>query len=157
MIKGARYVHTNLIAQNWRALASFYESVLGCEVVPPIREFPASAVEAGTGVRGAGLSGVHLRLPGLGPNGPTIEIFTYSDQLAALPAAANRPGFAHIAFAVAHVPDARAEVMAAGGKPIGDVVTVITAAGKQITWCYVTDPEGNIIELQATAGEPSFA
>lgn len=151
MIKGVRYVHTNLIARDWRTLASFYESVLGCEVVPPTREFPATAVDAGTGVPGAGLSGVHLRLPGLGANGPTIEIFTYSNQLDPLPAAANRPGFAHIAFAVAHVPDARAEVLNAGGKTIGDIMTVTTAAGKEITWCYVTDPEGNIIELQATS------
>jgi predicted enzyme related to lactoylglutathione lyase len=151
MIDSVRYVHTNLIAQDWRALAHFYESVLGCEVVPPIRDFPANAVEAGTGVPGASLSGVHLRLPGHGAKGPTIEIFTYSDQLARPAIAANRPGFAHIAFAVRSVPDARAAVLAAGGKPVGEVVTVTIATGKQITWCYVTDPEGNIIELQTTS------
>jgi len=149
MIEGIRYVHINLIAQDWRALAHFYESVLGCTVVPPIRDFPAHAVEAGTGVPGASLSGVHLRLPGHGDEGPTIEIFTYSHQPAPLAIAANRPGFAHIAFAVSAVPQACAEVIAAGGKPVGEIVTVTTAAGTQITWCYVTDPEGNIIELQA--------
>src|SRR4029453_13650948 len=100
MIKDARYVHTNLIAQNWRVLARFYESVFGCEVVPPIRDFQAGDVEAGTGVAGAALQGAHLRLPGYGPSGPTLEIFTYSRQLAPLEPAANRPGFAHIAFAV---------------------------------------------------------
>ena len=101
MIQGLRYVHTNLIAKNWRALAHFYVSVLGCEMVPPIRDFPATAVEAGTGVPGASLSGVHLRLPGHGPTGPTMEIFTYSEQpVVGAPAAANRPGVAHIAFAV---------------------------------------------------------
>ena len=26
----AKYVHTNLIAENWRALASFYEETFGC-------------------------------------------------------------------------------------------------------------------------------
>jgi hypothetical protein len=71
----------------------FYESVFGCEIVPPIRDFPAPAVEAGTGVPGASLSGIHLRLRGHGPNGPTIEIFTYSDQPGRAATAANRPGF----------------------------------------------------------------
>ena len=150
MIDDVRYVHTNLIARDWEALSRFYESVFGCEVVPPIRDFPAHAVDEGTGVPGASLSGVHLRLPGHGPHGPTIEIFTYSKQLAPVGAAANRPGFGHIAFAVRSVADARSEVLAAGGQVIGEVVTVTTATGTHIKWCYVTDPEGNIIELQSS-------
>ena len=28
-------------------------------------------------------------------------------------------------------------------------ITLTTAVGATVTWCYVTDPEGNIIELQA--------
>jgi predicted enzyme related to lactoylglutathione lyase len=151
MIQGARYVHTNLIAQDWQVLARFYEAAFGCEVVLPIRDFPAPAVDKGTGVAGAALRGVHLRLPGHGPDGPTIEIFTYSEQPAPLMTAPNRPGFGHIAFAVRSVQEARSEVLAAGGRAVGEVVTVTTAAGTQITWCYVTDPEGNIIELQSSS------
>jgi predicted enzyme related to lactoylglutathione lyase len=151
MINDARYVHTNLIAEDWRALARFYESVFACEVVPPIRDFQAAEVEAGTGVAGGALQGVHLRLPGHGANGPTIEIFTYSRQLPPPEVAANRPGFAHIAFAVSDVSQARAEVLAAGGKTVGEIVTVRTANGAHITWCYVTDPEGNIVELQSVS------
>jgi predicted enzyme related to lactoylglutathione lyase len=63
--------------------------------------------------------------------------------------AVNRPGFGHIAFAVDSVPDARAEVLAAGGQSIGEIVALTTAVGRQVTWCYVTDPEGNIVELQS--------
>ncbi len=40
-------------------------------------------------------------------------------------------------------------VLAAGGEPVGEVVTLTTASGRRVTWCYVTDPEGNVIELQA--------
>jgi len=29
------------------------------------------------------------------------------------------------------------------------VVTVTLPGGAQVTWCYVTDPEGNAIELQS--------
>ncbi len=148
MIAGATYVHTSLIARDWRALAAFYCSVFGCVEVPPERDFRASEVEAGTGVRGAGLNGMHLRLPGGGSDGPTLEVFSYSETLEHQAPAANRPGFAHIAFAVASVSDARAEVLAAGGAAVGDIVTLTTARGT-VTWCYVTDPEGNIVELQA--------
>jgi len=40
-------------------------------------------------------------------------------------------------------------VLAAGGKSVGEVVTLTNALGKQLTWVYVTDPEGNILELQS--------
>lgn len=147
MIEGVRYVHTNLIARDWRALAAFYRAVFGCVDVPPERDFAADAVEAGTGVPGAALRGMHLRLPGWGDGGPTLEIFNYSELADRPVPVANRPGFAHIAFTVASVADARAQVLAAGGSAIGDIVTVTTSRGR-VTWCYVTDPEGNIVELQ---------
>jgi ADP-ribose pyrophosphatase YjhB (NUDIX family)/predicted enzyme related to lactoylglutathione lyase len=143
-----RYVHTNLIAHDWQALAAFYETVFGCVRVPPERDLAGPALEAGTGLRGAHLRGAHLRLPGYGDAGPTLEIFRY-DHLAERPAAAvNRPGFAHLAFSVADVAAAQAAVLAAGGRPVGEIVTVDVAGGGRVTFCYVTDPEGNILELQ---------
>ena len=143
----AKYVHTNLIARDWRSLAAFYESVFACTRVPPERDLSGDALERGAGVPGATLRGVHLRLPGCGPEGPTLEIFTYNALANAQQPAANRPGFGHIAFAVSDVAAARDAVIAAGGSAHGDVVT--TAAGeRQVTWAYVRDPEGNLIELQ---------
>ena len=62
----ARFVHTNLIAEDWRELAAFYCTVFGCVPVPPERDFAGAEVEAGTGVPGVRLRGVHLRLPGAG-------------------------------------------------------------------------------------------
>ena len=149
MIEGARYSHTNIVARDWRALARFYESVFGCVPVPPERDYSGPVLEAGTGIAGAALAGVHLRLPGRGPDGPTLEIYTYSPGVDGPHAAVNRPGLAHLAFEVASVEDARREVLSAGGGPVGEVVTLVTSAGTQVTWCYVTDPEGNIVELQA--------
>ncbi len=147
----ARYVHTNLIAADWQALARFYEQVFGCVRVPPERDLAGPAMEAGTGLPMAHLRGVHLRLPGHGDAGPTLEIFTY-DRLAERPATAvNRPGISHLAFSVADVQAARAAVLAAGGRPVGEVVTVEVTGGGRVTWCYVTDPEGNVIELQSWA------
>ena len=149
MIRGARYGHTNLIAQDWQRLVRFYTDVLGCELVPPERHYRGENLERGTGVRGAEVRGAHLRLPGHGADGPTLEIFTYSTLADRPPTAANRPGFGHIAFMVDDVQAARAEVLAAAGRAIGDVVTLTAPDGARVTWCYVTDPEGNIIELQS--------
>jgi len=148
MIAGARYVHTNLIARDWRRLAVFYESVFGCVALPPERDYSGPVFDAGTGVSGARLTGMHLRMPGHGASGPTLEIFNYS-QLEDGPAPkVNRAGFSHIAFAVDSVDDARKEFLAAGGSSVGEVVTLTTSAGSKVTWCYVADPEGNIVELQ---------
>jgi glyoxylase I family protein len=149
MIQGARYGHTNLIARDWQALARFYETHLGCVRVPPERDYSGPELEAGTGVPNAALQGVHLRLPGHGADGPTLEIFSYS-RLAEGPApAVNRPGFAHIAFEVVSVVEARKEIIDSGGRAVGEIVSLTTAAGASVRWCYVTDPEGNVIELQS--------
>jgi glyoxylase I family protein len=149
MIQNSRYVHTNLISRDWHSLAQFYSEVFGCQFVPPERNYAGAALEAGTGLPGASMSGVHLRLPGHGPDGPTLEIYTYSRLAESAPPAVNRPGYAHLAFEVASVEAARQEVLAAGGAPVGEIVTLTTATGRKVTWCYVTDPEGNILELQS--------
>jgi predicted enzyme related to lactoylglutathione lyase len=149
MIRGVRYAHTNLIARDWPLLASFYERLFGCVPLPPERSYAGAALEAGTGVAGSTLCGVHLRLPGHGDDGPTLEIYSYSVEADGPPPAVNRPGFGHVAFEVASVPEAREEVLAAGGAEVGEVVTLTTAAGRHVTWCYVADPEGNVIELQS--------
>jgi catechol 2,3-dioxygenase-like lactoylglutathione lyase family enzyme len=149
MIAGARYGHTNLIADDWQALSRFYQDLFGCIPVPPQRDFKGPELERGTGIAGAELRGEHLRLPGHGPDGPTLEIFNYNILEERPDVAVNRPGFGHIAFVVDNVQDARDAVLAAGGRAVGDVVTLTYAMGKQLTWVYVTDPEGNVLELQS--------
>lgn len=153
MIDGARYVHTNLIAQDWRELAGFYQRIFGCIPVPPERDYEGERLDAASGVPGAHMRGMHLRLPGFGEEGPTLEILNYN-VLAERPAtAANRPGFGHIAFAVDDVPAAQVAVLEAGGRAVGEIVTLQLSTGARVTWCYVTDPEGNIVELQSWSSE----
>lgn len=145
----ARYVHTNLIAEDWKRLVDFYTDVFGCTVVPPERNFSGEWLDAATGVRRAQIRGVHLRLPGSGESGPTLEIFQYNRFETRGETAVNRPGFAHIAFSVADVADAREAVLAAGGRAIGEVVTADVPGAGRVTFTYLSDPEGNVIELQA--------
>jgi len=144
----ARYRHTNIVAEDWRRLANFYQHVLGCEPVPPERASCGQWVERSTGVPGAEVRGIHLRLGGCGDDGPTLEIFEYNRAQERPETAINRPGFAHMAFEVDDVEAARDEVLAAGGGCVGDLVTAEIAGAGNITFVYMTDPEGNIIELQ---------
>ena len=148
-VEGARFGHVNLTARDWRRLATFYGEVFGCTPVPPERDFRGFDLDAATGLRNAHLTGAHLRLPGSGDVGPTLEIFQY-DELEDHPGASvGRPGWGHIAFQVANVGAALAAVIEAGGGRLGETVTFTTADGRHVTWCYATDPEGNIVELQA--------
>lgn len=145
----ARFGHVNVIARDWRRLAGFYERVFGCTFVPPERDYRGPDLSAGSGVANAALRGGHLRLPGGGPDGPTLEVYQYDPSLEGLPTAANRPGFGHIAFRVPDVEAARTIVLEEGGRAVGEVVTLQTSDGRRVTWTYVADPEGNIIELQS--------
>jgi predicted enzyme related to lactoylglutathione lyase len=141
-----RFGHVNIVARDWRALARFYAHVFACEILAPERNLSGPVMEAGLGVAGAALQGVHLRLPGYGDGGPTLEIYAYQ-PLIDLSANVRRSGFGHIAFQVADITATRAAVVAAGGGVVGEIVTT-QAGARRVSWCYVTDPEGNAVELQ---------
>jgi predicted enzyme related to lactoylglutathione lyase len=148
MALSARFAHTNIVAQDWKRLAEFYQQVFSCVPVPPERNLSGQWVEDATSVLDAKIRGVHLRLPGYGEGGPTLEIFQYNRQEERPATVINRPGLAHIAFVVDDVQAARDAVIAAGGKDWGKMVSVEIPGAGSITFVYVTDPEGNIIELQ---------
>ena len=148
-IEGARFGHVNVTGADWRRLAAFYTEVFGCELVPPERDIQSDDLDRATGLTGAHLTGAHLRLPGHGPEGPTIEIFQYDAVEPGPPTKVDRGGWGHVAFQVPDVPAALEAVLAAGGGRVGDVITTTTATGRRVTWCYATDPDGNIVELQA--------
>jgi catechol 2,3-dioxygenase-like lactoylglutathione lyase family enzyme len=122
--------------------------VLGCTPVPPERNLAGAWLEAATGVPAARIQGIHLRLPGCGDGGPTLEIFQYSPEAGRPTGAANRPGYGHIAFAVDDVPRALEAVLAAGGSAVGETVTVLVSGAGTITFAYVADAEGNVVEPQ---------
>ncbi len=143
-----RYAHTNIISQNWRALAAFYEDIFDCIPVPPERSQSSPWLAEGTGVKGAALEGVHLRLPGHGDNGPTLEIYQYRHMEDKPAPAANRQGIGHLAFAVDDVADILDKIMTSGGQALGKIVEAEVPGAGTICFVYATDPEGNILELQ---------
>ena len=143
-----KYVHTNLITDNYQRLSEFYQQVFDCVPLPPERDLDGDWLSRGTGVSHAHLRGVHLRLPGHGPDGPTLEIFQYDQNLEALPPAANRKGFGHLAFEVEDVALSLKVVLSAGGRKVGEVVRHKVPGKGALTFVYAGDPDGNLLELQ---------
>ena len=143
-----KYVHTNLIAKDWKRLAAFYQDVFGCVPVPPERNLSGEWVDNATGISGAHIFGMHLRLPGCGDDGPTIEIFQYDTMPEHPTVKPNTPGFAHIAFLVDDVEAAARAVLSQGGTAVGVLTAREVPGVGLLTFQYVADPEGNIIEIQ---------
>jgi catechol 2,3-dioxygenase-like lactoylglutathione lyase family enzyme len=144
----AKYVHTNLIARNWKKLVQFYCDVFGCEPKGPERDLSDAWLDNITALSSAHLRGVHLRLPGYDHDEPTLEIFSYDQLIERGLPRPNECGFGHIAFAVDDVDEALQAVIAAGGSAVGEIATAEVKDVGRIRLVYARDPEGNIVELQ---------
>ncbi|MFW5807422.1 MAG: VOC family protein [Spirochaetota bacterium] len=144
-----RYIHTNIVALDYRSLADFYIAVFGCEEKPPHRDLSGSWLDEATDLSGAHIRGVHLLLPGHGSGGPTLEIFQYENGSDAGEKCANREGFAHIAFSVEDVGDCIKRIYENGGSLLGEMVTTEVEGSGTITFAYARDPEDNIVEIQS--------
>lgn len=83
--------------------------------------------------------GMHLRLPGHGDEGASLEIFQYDELEDGLEPKVNRPGFAHIAFAAGKVMTARDAVLAAGTGELGKVVSPRVAGVERNDFSYLKD------------------
>ena len=143
-----RYAHVNIMAADWKRLAAFYETVFDCEPVSSERDHHGPHIDALTAESGQRFCGRHLRAPGHGENGPTIEIFTASKGGEESPKRLTRPGFSHVAFEVDDVDAKRAQIKDLGGGDYGELVTIDIAGAGMLTLIYMADPEGNIVEQQ---------
>ena len=142
-----KYVHTNLIARNWRKLADFYIKVFNCKPVLPERDLKGEWLDKAVNLKDIHITGVHLQLPGY-DEGPTLEIFQYSQENLARKPNPNTPGLGHLAFSVPDVLEIAEKIIEMGGEFIGEVTnTEINGVGTLI-FAYMRDPEGNIIEIQ---------
>lgn len=143
-----RYTHTNLVAEDWEALADFYIKVFGCAPVPPKRSLEGEWLAGAVGLDEVALEGMHLRLPGHGDAGPTLEIFSYRTMLDRPEPSANRKGLCHLAFHVDDVREALRLMEDHGGKALGVVTEREVPGVGLLSFVYAADPEGNIVELQ---------
>jgi len=143
-----KFVHTNIIAQNWRNLAQFYIEVFDCQPVYPERDLKGEWMDKLTNIEEVHVNGIHLRLPGY-ENGPTLEIFSYNKpELRENHPLVNTQGFGHIAFLTDNVNEVLKKVLENGGSKYGEIVETELSGMGTIKVIYAKDPEGNIIEIQ---------
>lgn len=147
MEKKIKYVHTNLIARDWKKLARFYIEVFGCTSTYPERDLSGPWIEKMTGIAGVRIRGVHLKLPGY-ENGPTLEIFSYQPQINSPAPSVHQTGFGHIAFHVDEVEEILQKVVDHGGSNYGEKIEAEIPGAGFLEAVYARDPEGNIIEIQ---------
>ncbi len=150
-----KYTHTNIVAQDWKRLARFYQDVFECVPVPPERDLSGNWLDDLTGLNNSHLCGVHLRLPGYGDDGPTLEIFQYDEMPEPTQSAPNTPGFTHIAFLVDDVDLVAQNCFEHGATAVGKKVVRAYPHGKTLIAWYVADPEGNILEIQTWQDTPA--
>jgi len=143
-----KYVHTNLIARDWKKLAQFYIDVFECEPLYPERDLNGEWIDKMTGIPHVKIRGVHLKLPGY-DDGPTLEIFGYNETSLKTDAPLiNDLGFSHIAFHVSHVEETINRLIDKGGAKYGELIEKEIKGLGIIRAIYAADPEGNIIEIQ---------
>ena len=67
------------------------------------------------------------------------------------PVGANATGLRHLAFQVDDVSATRDAVLAAGGSAVGELVEREVPGVGLLTFVYLADPAGNLIEVQRWA------
>ncbi len=145
-----RYVHTNIVAKDWKKLSQFYQQVLHCRPLPGgKRDLKGEWLDRLTGIPSVNIEGEHLLLPGYTEDHPTLEIFSYSHEENSNMKLINNLGFGHLAFEVDDVRETLQEIIAAGGGQTGEIVEALYPGNLKATFVYAKDIEGNIVELQS--------
>lgn len=144
-----KYVHTNIVAKDCKQLVKFYEEVFDCKPITPERDLKGEWIDNATALKDVHINGMHLRLPGYGDEGPTLEIFSYNYITKTEKNLSNTQGFAHIAFNVDDVKQTAELAFDKGAKPLGHYTEKEISNVGTIAFWYIRDPEGNIVELQS--------
>lgn len=142
-----KFAHTNIVAYDWKILSQFYQDVFDCETVYPERDLEGDWIDRATAMKDVHIKGTHLRLPGHGDSGPTLEIFQYN-KIKNTKKTIHTMGFSHIAFLVDNLDDILLKLIQNGGSHLGEIVKKEIPNAGTITFVYAKDPEGNIIEIQ---------
>lgn len=139
-----RFDQVKILAGDLDSLVGFYEEALGCvTVVPPLAT--DNIVARGAGVPEATVTLAALRLPGRGKHGPVLELYSVEGEV---PEEWDyRPGNGQLAFEVDDLEAAIGKVISAGGSSLGEVVEWEAPSGSVARFIYLSDPEGNIIDL----------
>lgn len=142
-----RYYHTGIVAADPQRIADFYIDVFDCMPTGARHDLASEPLSRGMAIPGAHITGLDVRLPGFGEDGPILEIFRL-DHVNPHVTRVDDAGIMHIAFSVDDVDETLAHLVRAGGSLLGEPSTLIVEGVGTATFVYARDPEGNIVEIQ---------
>jgi len=156
---GPNFHHVGVTVPDMQQAINFLTDLFECELLfqtnggAPLDEFHAKRLNTRPGGQITGLAM-------LKSGGGLIELFTYEDsnrQDVSLKGA--DVGSHHIAFYVPDIEDTKNRIIAAGGRPCGDVATAQHPAFQGLKWMYFLSPWGQHMEVvQVASGcDPQFA
>ncbi len=141
--------HTGITVVDLERSLSFWRDVLGFDVV--LRdEVAGETLEQITGVRGGAMSLALLDVPG---GGGQIELLEYrepADRRHLRPRPSD-VGSLHVALFVDDIEAVLRDAAAAGWSSNGTPRTMQEGPARGITFLYMTDPDGTIVELVQAA------
>lgn len=134
-----RFLHVNIVSQNWKAMADFYKAAFGGKQIGKHRDYQDDYIVLLTGVgKPVHVVGEHVNLPGNKRNVTTVEIFTYDPATERSPRELTDCGIIAIDFSTDHLPQTEEALCAAGG-------TCVSRDGMLACW---RDLDGNLIRIR---------
>jgi catechol 2,3-dioxygenase-like lactoylglutathione lyase family enzyme len=136
--------HVGLTVSDLDRALAFWRDALGMETVMA-QEKQGGYLEAIVREPGAHVRMAHLAFE---PDGPRVELFEYlapeGGHVVGRPADV---GFAHVAVLVDDIHAVLERLVAAGGRPLSEVIEVDTGANSGGLCLYLRDPDGHVLEL----------
>ncbi len=147
--------HIGITVPNIEEASAFLEAAFGAEVLYDMKPNPGAQEvnsdldsQSTLGIR-PGAKWLSSRMLRLG-EGPSIELFEYSDEVQRDPAIASDFGIQHFAVYVDDIDAARQRVIDAGGRSLaGPSLLPGIESGDGNKWLYTIAPWGSLIELVA--------
>jgi catechol 2,3-dioxygenase-like lactoylglutathione lyase family enzyme len=141
--------HVGVCVSDLERALRFYRDLLGFAVE---HELAVAGEPSDTLLR---LRGVELRAVYLRRDGVRLELLRFAAPPAPPPRtrSMDEQGLTHLSFRVADLEATLTALRAAGARVLEETVIRIPEAG--VAACFVTDPDGQLIELVQSPGDPA--
>lgn len=145
MITVTGLLHATIVTRDLPRLETFYVGLFNAKVLQRL-DLDSPEFAAGTGVPNARAQTVHLMFADCLT---VLEITQYADGVDTGRGRADVPGLRHIALGVTNMDEAVAVIREKGVEVLGGgpVRLVSPARVRGVSFMYILDPDGNIVEL----------
>lgn len=126
-----KFIHVNIITEDWRKLCDFYNNVFESCDFGKMKDHSGSYKEKVISIPGVHVVGQHVLLKGFYESYPTLEIFTYSVKGRKEATDENAVGINCIGFSSGNIKADAEKILAAGGTVFEEKDSFILAGDLQ--------------------------